>query len=243
LTALGDFDINCRYDKVLYIEKTGFNEVFLAEGIQKKYNILIVSGQGYGSRSARRLLYELQQKGLKIFCMHDLDVYGVNIYRSLGVANDKFKHDIEIADLGVTPSDVERYNIKPEKIKEIDSNIISDFPYEHRKFFQNVSGYSQRVELNAFTTEQLLQILDDKLKGICGLPKLDLSETLRANEQKLKEYALFQLVRRKYEKMLSSISIGDLPGGSMTYYEIMEQMPGIEQDIIDKLTTEIEKNF
>jgi hypothetical protein len=126
--------------------------------------------------------------------MHDLDVYGVNIYRSLGAANDKFKFDIDITDLGVTPTDVERYNIKREKIKEIDSNIISDFPYEHRKFFQNVSGYSQRVELNAFTTEQLLQILDDKLKGICGLPKLDLSETLRANEQKLKEYALFQLL-------------------------------------------------
>jgi hypothetical protein len=243
LTALGDFDVKFRYDKVLYIEKTGFNEVFLAEGIQQKYNILIVSGQGYGSRSARRLLHELWQKGLVIFCMHDLDVYGVNIYRSLGMANDKFKYDIEIADLGVTPSDVARYNIKPEKIKGIDSNIISNFPVEHKRFFQNVSGYSQRVELNAFTTEQLLQILDDKLKKICGLPRLDLSEVLYANEQKLKEYALFQLVRRKYEKMLSGISIDGLPGGFMTYYEMMKQLPGIEKDIVSKLTAEIEKNI
>jgi hypothetical protein len=75
------------------------------------------------------------------------------------------------------------------------------------------------------------------------LPKLNLSDTLRANEQKIKEYALFQLVRRKYEKMLSGISFDDLPRGSMTYYEMMEQTPSIEKDIMSRLTAEIEKNI
>jgi hypothetical protein len=241
-----DFDVRYRYDKVLYIEKTGFNEIFLAEGIQEKYNMLIVSGQGYASRSARQLLYDLQQKGLKIYCMHDLDVAGMTIFDSVGRANDKFKHDIEIVDLGITPSEAARYNITPEKVKEVDEMRLEGFSAYHQAFFRNVDGYSQRVELNAFTTEELLQIIDDKLKNINGLPKFDISRVIKTNEQKLKEYALFKLVRSKNEKMLSNISIDGIekfyPAEySVTFYEMMEKMPEIESNIVNELMVQLEK--
>jgi DNA topoisomerase VI subunit A len=205
-----DFDVRYRYDKVLYIEKTGFNEIFQVEGVQEKYNMLIVSGQGYASRSARQLLYDLQQKGLKIYCMHDLDVAGMTIFDSVGRANDKFKYDIEIEDLGITPSDAARYNITPEKVKEADETRLEGFSAYHQVFFRNADGYSRRVELNAFTTEELLQIIDDKLRDKNGLPKIEISKVMKAMEQNLKKYALFQLVERKYEKMFQNISMGDI---------------------------------
>jgi hypothetical protein len=241
-----DFDVSYQYDKVLYIEKTGFNEIFQAEGIQEKYNMLIVSGQGYASRSARQLLYDLQQKGLKIYCMHDLDVAGMTIFDSVGRANDKFKHNIEIVDLGITPSQAVRYNITPEKVKEVDATRLENFSPYHQIFFRNVGGYSQRVELNAFTTEELLQIIDDKLKDKNGLPKFDISRVIRTNEQKLKEYALFQLVRSKYEKMLSNLSVDGIEkfyqaDNSVTYYEMMDKMPEIERNIVKELMSQLEK--
>jgi len=241
-----DFDIRFKYDKALYIEKTGFNEIFLAEGIQEKYNMLIVSGQGYGSRSARQLLYELQQKGLFIYCMHDLDIYGLGILNGLRQANDKFKHHIKIFDLGVTPGDAKYYNISPEKVK-INATDLYKLPAEQREYFAvDKEGYSRRVELNAFTTEQLLEILDDKLKNINTLPKLDISKVIEANEQKLIKYALFQLVESKYEKMFRNITLGDtskiFPATSMmNFYEMQKIMPEIEDKIINKLISQLEK--
>jgi hypothetical protein len=244
---LYDFDVKYKYDKALYIEKTGFNEIFIAEGVQEKHKMLIVSGQGYGSRSARQLLYDLQQKGLKIYCMHDLDIHGMGIINSLSQANDKFKYDIEITDLGVTLADVARYNIIPEKVKAAEKKDLSGLSEEHQRFFQNVDGYSQRVELNAFTTEQLLQIIDDKLSGINRLPKFNISAVVRTNEQKLKEYALFKLVRNKYGKMLNNITVGDFAanicksGDSVTYYEMLDKMPEIENSMMNGLMAQLDK--
>ena len=239
-----DYDVSYRYDKVLYVEKTGFNSLFLAEGIPDKYNMIIVSGQGYGSRSARKLLHELQQKGLEIYCMHDLDVYGVGILESLRTANDKFKHDIDVIDLGVTPEDVAYYEIIPEKVK-LEYERLYEMKPHHQNFFEISNGYSRRVELNAFTTEQLLEIIDDKLKDKKSLPKLDLSDAIKFNEQKLKDYALFQLVRKQHEKMLSRITIDgpDLLSDEITYHEMMQRMPSIEEQLINELSAKIEKEL
>jgi hypothetical protein len=239
-----DFDVSYRYDKALYIEKTGFNSVFMAEGIQEKYNVLIISGQGYGSRSARKLLHELQEKGLTIYCMHDLDVDGVQILRSLGTANDKFRHDITIVDLGITPHDVSTYGIKPERVKPRNPDRIQEMDFPHRDFFElDGDGYSRRVELNAFTTEQLLEIMHVKLKDKKSLPKLDIADALRINEQKIKEYALFQLVKNKYEKMLSGVVIDDFPGGEMTYHEMMQRIPSIGKQLISEVSAKIEEEL
>jgi hypothetical protein len=138
-----DFDVRYRYDKVLYIEKQGFNAVFTAEGLQAKYHMIIVSGQGYASRAARRLLYELQKKGLTIYCLHDLDIYGVKILNSLRHGNDKAPFDIDVMDLGVTRDDAERYGIKPERVRLSNTDAI---PAEHRDFFRvDREGYSNYV--------------------------------------------------------------------------------------------------
>jgi hypothetical protein len=239
-----DFDVSYRYDKALYIEKTGFNSIFLAEGMQEKYNMIIVSGQGYGSRSTRNLLYELQKRGLSIYCLHDLDMDGIQILRSLGAANNKFKHDIAITDLGITPHDVSTYGIKPERVRSKNPDRVREMDSTHREFFDlDRDGYSRRVELNAFTTEQLLEIIHNKLKDEKSLPKLRISDVLRVNEQKIKHYALFQLVEKKYGKMLSDVVIGDLPGGEMTYHEILRHMPSIEKQLLSEVSVKIEKEL
>jgi DNA topoisomerase VI subunit A len=224
------------------VEKTGFNAIFTAEGIQDKYHMIIVSGQGYASRSARQLLYELQKKGLTIYCLHDLDVYGVNILHRLRHGNDKANFDIDIVDLGVTPDDAARYGIVPEKVK----NKNDTLPAEHREFFRvGADGYSRRVELNAFTTEQLLRILDDKLKDRNNLPRLEISAATQKNLTKIKEYALFQLVERKYRKMLNSLSIDEIEGlpETATYYELQNLLPTIEEKMVDGIIEKIEQEI
>ena len=235
-----DINIGYRYDKALYVEKTGFNTLFQAEGLQEKHNMIIVSGQGFGTRAARRLLYDMHQCGLTIYCLHDLDIHGMGIIDKLRNANKKFPHDIPIVDLGITPDDVERYGITPEIVgADFKPSVLNDFSSEHYSFFLPDNGNTRRVELNAFTTAQLLEIINDKLTGVCTLPTLDISDVMDVNLTKFKELALYKLVRSKYSKMLSGITIADMPTGRMTYHELIRQLPTIE----NKMMLQIERSM
>lgn len=242
-----DFNIRYRYDKALYIEKTGFDAIFRAEHIDEKYHVLIVSGQGFASREARKLLYNLQQQGLKLFCMHDLDTQGANIFTSMCKANDKFKSDLNMVDLGVTPQLVEKYNIVPEQIDRISAKTIASLDYKYRTFFyNNGADTSPRVELSAFTTEQILEILDDAFKNECNLPMVNLSQSLQLDNQVLREVAFMRILKDKYKSQLDNIDIPcDLSGydGKYTMDEAKQAIPEIQEQLIKQYQHEIMKKI
>ena len=240
-----EFNIKYKYDKALYIEKTGFDAVFRAEHLDEKYNIFIVSGQGFASREARRLLYNLQKQGLKLYCMHDLDVSGVNIYNSMCQANEKFKHNLEMVDLGITPEDVLNYGIVPEQIERIDPDTLATFDYEHRNFFDN-GNTSQRVELNAFSTEQLLDIIDKKLKDQSDLPIVNISNSLQIDNKVLREVAFMRVLKSKYASQLEKINMPyDLSAydGKYTMNEAKKAIPEIKERLINQYQQEIIKKI
>jgi hypothetical protein len=84
-------------------------------------------------------------------------------------------------------------------------------------------------------TEELLQIIDDKLGGRNELPKLELSSIIRKNSTKIREYALYKLVSRKYGNLLDSITLDDIEGlpERADYCEISNILPGIAEKMID----------
>jgi len=240
-----NFGIQYKYDKVLYIEKTGFDSVFKAEKLDEKYNVLIVSGQGYASRAARRLLYDLQERGLKLYCLHDLDIDGVTIYNSMCKANDKFEYDLIMEDLGITVSDVDRYEIEPELVPatKTQKSKLAKLPHEYRNFFDN-EEHHLRVELNAFSTEQLLEIIDDKFSGRSALPTIKISESLEFDNRTLREVAFMHIMKNKYNTLLENIDLGmDLSqyDGSLTLPEAKQHIPEIREIILGEYEKEILK--
>lgn len=238
-----DFNIKYKYDKALYIEKTGFDAVFKAEGLDEKYNLLIVSGQGFASREARRLLYNLQLQGLKLYCLHDLDVSGVSIYNSMCQANDKFKFNLDMINLGISPEDVEKYGIEPEIVNKLDCSVLTTLDDVNREFFDK-GNHSQRVELNAFSTEQLLNIIDSKL-NYSNLPKVNLSETLSFDQESIREVAFMRAIKSKYASQLESIVLPqyDLSeyNGKYTMADAKVIIPKIEEQMINQYKQEISK--
>jgi DNA topoisomerase VI subunit A len=238
-----DFDLGYRYDKVLYIEKTGFDAIFKAEKIGEKYNMIIVSGQGFSTRAAKTLLYEFQKMGMKLYCLHDLDISGIYILDSLGNPNKKFRQSIHIENLGVTLEDVEKYHIVPERveIKKDDKNKLKNLSDCYKTFF-DAGTYYKRVELNAFTTAQILKILDDKLSEVNNLPTINLEESLNINHKAIREIAFMRLVSGKYKEQLESISIPiDLSQyqDKYTVDEAKEEIPEIEEQLILQYEQEI----
>lgn len=242
-----NFNLEYKYDKVLYIEKTGFDAIFKAEKVGEKYNMIIVSGQGFSTRAAKTLLYEVQQRGLKLYCLHDLDISGVFIFDSFRNANMKFKYEISIEDLGVTFEDVEKYGIEPElvEIKKEDTKKLESLPYEYQKFFDSGDMY-RRVELNAFTTEQMLEILDRKLSAINNLPTINLEESLNVDHNAIRQAAFMRVMADRYEEQLKNIRVPiDLSAynGRYTVAQAKKEIPNIEKQLISQYQQEIERKL
>jgi len=242
-----NFNVEYKYDKVLYIEKTGFDDIFKAEKIGEKYHMIIVSGQGFATRAAKTILYALQNKGLKLYCMHDLDISGVNIFKSFQTTNDKFEHPIDIEDLGITIEDVYRYNIQPEQVEKgkSDRDKLLSMSDEYRSFFDGVTHYN-RVELNAFTTEQILEIMDRKLSAVNNLPKINLVNTFDVDHKALRDVAFMRVMSRKYKDRLSDIYVPcDLSPyeGRYTVDIAKKAIPQIKDELILQYEHEIEKKL
>jgi len=242
------FNIRYKYDKALYIEKTGFDSVFRAERLAEKYNLLIVSGQGFASRAARRLLYDLQQQGLKLYCMHDLDVDGVSIFNSMQQANDKFKHDLDIEDLGITLADIIKYNIAPERIDKTEKRKtrLEGIQDKNLRSFFDKGKKVQRVELNAFSTEQILEMIDNKLGDCASLPKVNLSQSLEFDGDAIRDTAFIQIMKNKYRTLLNGINLEiDLESydGELTLFEAKEQIPLIKEKLLQAYEKELLKQL
>ena len=242
-----NFNVEYKYDKVLYIEKTGFDDIFKAEKIGEKYHMIIVSGQGFATRAAKTILHALQNKGLKLYCMHDLDISGVNIFKSFQTTNDKFEHPIDIEDLGITIEDVYRYNIQPEQVEKgkSDRDKLLSMSDEYRSFFDGVTHYN-RVELNAFTTEQILEIMDRKLSTVNNLPKINLVNTFEVDHEALRDVAFMRVMSRKYKDSLSDIYVPcDLSSyeGRYTVDIAKKAIPQIKDELILQYEHEIEKKL
>ncbi len=242
-----NFNVEYKYDKVLYIEKTGFDDIFKAEKIGEKYHMIIVSGQGFATRAAKTILYALQNKGLKLYCMHDLDISGVNIFKSFQTTNDKFEHPIDIEDLGITIEDVYRYNIQPEQVEKgkSDKDKLLSMSDEYRSFFDGVTHYN-RVELNAFTTEQILEIMDRKLSLVNNLPRIDLVNTFDVDHKALRDVAFMRVMSKKYKDRLSDIYVPcDLSSyeGRYTVDIAKKAIPQIKDELILQYEHEIEKKL
>lgn len=238
-----DFDLIYKYDKVLYIEKTGFDAIFKAEKIGEKYNMIIVSGQGFSTRAAKTLLYEFQQMGMKLYCLHDLDISGIYILDSFGSPNKKFKQIIHMENLGVTLEDVEKYNIKPEMIdiKKEDRNKLKSLSGDYQNFFDAGTSY-RRVELNAFTTAQILEILDNKLSKVNNLPTINLDESLNIDHKAIRETAFMRLMANKYREQLNNVHVPiDLTQyqGKYTVDTAKSEIPDIEEQLISRYESEI----
>ncbi len=238
-----DFDLIYKYDKVLYIEKTGFDAIFKAEKVGEKYNMIIVSGQGFSTRAAKTLLYKFQQMGLKLYCLHDLDISGIYILDSFGTPNKKFKECITMENLGVTLEDVEKYHIEPEKvdIKKEDKKKLKNLSYEYRRFFDAGTFY-RRVELNAFSTAQVLEILENKLSAVNNLPAINLEETLNVDHKAIRETAFMRIMAEKYREQLDKVYVPiDLSAykGKYTVDMAKEEIPDIEERLIEKYEREI----
>lgn len=163
-----------RYSAVLFLEKEGFNELLQSAGILEKYDLAIMSTKGVPNKAACDLIEQLDNQGVKIFALHDFDLAGFTIMKTLHNGVRLANGTENVIELGLRYEDIgglqsERVMYNRTKNPKYYLQAYCNATKEESEFLVSGSSangwHGQRVELNAFTSDQFIAWLENKLQA------------------------------------------------------------------------------
>jgi len=161
-----------RYGAILYIEKEGFIPLLEKAGFAERYDLAIMSSKGMGTTSVRDLIGQLFDR-VKILVLHDFDKSGFSIVGTLTRNTKRYSRaaGVRVIDLGLRLTDVETWKLQVEDVvysSDPAQNLnLNGASSKEIQFLRGKhDGYrfrGQRVELNAFTSDDFVEWLESKL--------------------------------------------------------------------------------
>lgn len=153
-----------RFSNVLLIEKEGFQQIFEHVKLDARYDLAIMSSKGMNTTSARTMVEKLP--GVRFLVLHDFDKAGFSILGTLtrDTRRYHFHRRADIVDFGVRLEDVEAEDLASEPVhypggsrRNLRTNGATPEEIEY------LVGGRQRVELNALTSDHLIELIERKL--------------------------------------------------------------------------------
>lgn len=186
-----------RFDSALFVEKEGFDPLFEAERLRERFDLAIMSTKGMSVTAVRMLLDRLYARGLRqILVLHDFDISGFSIFGTLGTSGRRYRfvNNLPIIDLGLRLADVEAINLQSEPVavggdwfKRVATLKRHGATAEEIDFLRD-----QRVELNAMTSRELLDFIEDGLAEHGVTKIIPTADVLEAHARRLMEQHLAQ---------------------------------------------------
>jgi hypothetical protein len=172
------------FDKILYIEKSGLQAQLAPYQIGERYDMAIIYGNGYSPVACRDLLARSAARDITVFVAHDGDLDGYLIARTLGEATARMPdHSIEVIDLGLTVPQAIAEGLETEhydRAVALPTGLVLDG--DALRWFTGVPSHVDskgrthfqctRVELNAFSADQLAEFIEAQLAAHGVVPKL-----------------------------------------------------------------------
>lgn len=159
-----------RFGSVLFIEKEGFTEILRGAAIGRKYDMALMSTKGLPVKAACDLAGGFTQKGVQIYVLHDFDLAGFKILKTLQEGT-RMAIGTDVVDFGLRLEDVKGLQGEPVDYKQNKDprEYLEECgaTEEEQNFLvqgQDKGWHGQRVELNAMTSTQLIAWLEKKLK-------------------------------------------------------------------------------
>jgi hypothetical protein len=168
-----------RYGAVLFVEKEGFLPLFRAVKLAERYDLAIMSTKGVSTTAARRLVDDLVMRKVPVFVIRDFDVAGFTIAGTLRRGTRRYRWRSKGAiDLGLRLDDVEAEGLEAEdfyhggRAAGLTPQLIANGATRAEIEFL----CTQRVELNAFPSDQLVAWIERKLeehgvRKVCPKPE------------------------------------------------------------------------
>ena len=156
-----------RYQTILFIEKEGFMPLFEQIKLAERYDLAVMSTKGTSVTASRELIDSLCKDGndVRLLVLHDFDKAGFSILQTL--TNDtwryKFDNKVEVIDLGVRLGDIE--GLSAERVQHTGDDPAANLRANGATEDEIKFLLTQRVELNAFASDQFVKWIEGKLKA------------------------------------------------------------------------------
>jgi hypothetical protein len=211
-----------QFDKVLYIEKEGLEAQLAPYQLGQRYDMAIIYGKGFAVTACRELLalFEIREE-MKIFVLHDADINGYDIARTLGEATRRMpNHNIDVIDLGLTVPQAIEYGLETEQFtrrKALPADLeLDDAALEWFTGEPIDAGYGKphyectRCELNAFSADELAEFIEAGLQRHDATTKLvPPADVLAEHVQEARDDALTDLVKTELARLVDVDAVVD----------------------------------
>jgi hypothetical protein len=229
------------FNKLLYIEKEGAQEALKQNRWLERHDCAVMSSKGFSTRAARDLIDKLvaHDEPIEVFCTHDADASGTMIYQTLQQeTRARGVRKIRIINIGLEPWDAVEMGLEVETIEVTTrrkpvANYVAVPDGDWTEWLQ-----THRVELNAMTTPQLIEWLDEKMEtfgaGKLIPPERMLEADLKARaEKKIRSEITERILReaRLGSQMAVAMAALELPDGeelSRGTKQLFEDQPDAE---------------
>ena len=156
-----------RYGNILFIEKEGFLPLLEEVQLADRFDIAIMSTKGTSVTAARKLVDVICScHSIRLLVLHDFDKSGFSIVGTLKRDTQRytFENEIEVVDLGMRIDDIaglqtESSGIPAKARAAARENLRENGATEKEIEFL----LERRVELNAFTSNELVAWVEKKL--------------------------------------------------------------------------------
>jgi len=176
------------FGAIMYVEKEGFDPLFKAVDLANRHDLMIISNKGLSVTAARKLIDEVcGDNELPLFVLHDFDVAGFMIFGTLqrDTRRYQFTNPVETIDLGLRLADIVGLEREPAAANKTSREKLREQLIDNGATDAEIDILlTERVELNAMTSDALVAMIERKLKEY-GLTKVLpddalLAETYRA---------------------------------------------------------------
>jgi hypothetical protein len=206
-----------RYSSVLFTEKEGFHPLLRKARIPERYDIALMTTKGMSTVAARELLDGLVARGVeKVLVLHDFDVNGFSIFGTLGTDNRRysFSSKIKLIDIGLRLQDIEEMDLQSEPVEtKGDWEKRADTLRRHGARKEEIDFLeSERVELNAMTSDSFVEFVERKLEEHGGKKIIPADEILEAQGRNVLERALVQqMIADALPSIKAQVAAAELP--------------------------------
>src|SRR5215831_10167240 len=164
------------YAAGFYVEKEGFNPLWKAVDLANRFDLFTVSNKGLSVTAARKLIdFICGGYGIPVFTLHDFDFDGLKNAATLCRDSRRytFMNEVEVINLGLRLADIreiEREQGHPLEREPAAASKMSEG--ERRRLLRDYGAtpeeveflLKERIELNALTSEQLVKLVERKLR-------------------------------------------------------------------------------
>jgi hypothetical protein len=156
------------FGAILFIEKEGFMPLFEESNLAERFDLAIMSTKGLSNTAARSLIDSIcGGRDIPLFVLHDFDKSGFSILGTLQRETRRFsfQNTHTVIDLGLRLADVEELGLESEEAFDRGDEWARRANLRENGGSQDEVEFllENRVELNALTSDQLIQLIERKL--------------------------------------------------------------------------------